>query len=287
MSQEILEDKIRERYEKITRRRRFQLRLLRNWNLIAVLILAIYVGLPMSAPVLMEVGAEAPADVIYDVYQFACHQFAFRSIFLFGDQTFYPREEADVSGLDTFEERAIHSEEFIRLYRERFNATPEQLPVEQISRDLEVWEDEAQWPWAAREFRGDEEIGYKMAICQRDIAIYFAMVVFGIYYGFVKHRLRPVPLWLYVLLGLGPIGIDGFGQLFSYPPFELWNPSETTPYFRILTGALFGMMNIWLAFPYLNNSFEENAESIERELSYRERELDNMLDQVRSTSTQS
>ena len=281
MSQNILENKIRERFEKQTRRKQFQLRLVRNWWLIAVLILGVYVGLPMAAPVLMEIGATGPANGIYDVYSFACHQFAFRSVFLFGDQVFYPREDAGVGGFDTFEARAPQSETFVEIYQNRFQ-NPEAISQQDVEAAVQVWDGDAQWTWAAREFRGDEELGYKMGLCQRDIAIYLTMVVAGLIFGLVKHRLRPVSLWLYVMLGVFPIAIDGFGQLLSYPPFEFWDPSETSPYFRILTGALFGLMNVWLAFPYLHRSFLENAESIEQDIEYYEHEMNELIQRTRS-----
>ena len=57
----------------------------------------IYVGLPFLAPVLMRSGAEAPANAIYKAYSAVCHQLAFRSFFLFGEQPVYPRQAA---GLD-------------------------------------------------------------------------------------------------------------------------------------------------------------------------------------------
>ncbi len=284
MSQNRLEDKLRERYEASIRRKRFQLRLIRNWWLIAVLILGIYVGLPMAAPVMMQAGATGPANSIYSVYSFACHQFAFRSIFVFGEQAFYPRDEAGVDGLETFESRAAESDEFVQIYLDRFDNPPDQVSSEQIEGDLRVWGDDAQWTWASRDFVGDDDMGYKMALCQRDIAIYAAMVVAGLIFGAIRHRLRPIPLWIYVLLGLGPIGIDGFGQLLSYPPFEFWDPSETTPFFRILTGTLFGVMNVWLAFPYLQQSFDENEDALQRELDYREHEFEQELEKVRKAT---
>ena len=55
-----------------------------------------YVGLPLLAPSLMKLGAELPANIIYRMYKPLCHQFAFRSFFLFGEQPFYPLAEAGV-----------------------------------------------------------------------------------------------------------------------------------------------------------------------------------------------
>ena len=71
----------------------------------------------------------------------------------------------------------------------------------------------------------------------------------------IRRRLRPIPLWIYVIAGLGPIGLDGFSQLLSYYPFALWAVRETAPFFRVATGAVFGLMTAWLIFPYLERSF--------------------------------
>jgi hypothetical protein len=49
----------------------------------------LYFSLPFLAPTLMKVGALLPARVIYKVYSPLCHQFGFRSFFLYGEQ-FYP-----------------------------------------------------------------------------------------------------------------------------------------------------------------------------------------------------
>jgi uncharacterized membrane protein len=89
------------------------------------------------------------------------------------------------------------------------------------------------------------------------------MLIGGIGFGFVRRRLRPCPLWLYLLLGIAPIGLDGFSQLLGYPPFNFWEPRETLPVFRVLTGALFGFMNVWLGFPYFEQSMKETAAEIE------------------------
>lgn len=282
MSQDLLRQKLNERYEKSARRTRFQISLNRNWWLIAVLILGIYSGLPIAAPVLMTTGATGPANAIYDVYQFACHQFAFRSVFLFGEQAFYPRASTGVDNIDSFEERAAQSERFRSLYSERLGSDV-QLNQVQVQEALDVWNEDLQL--TAREFKGDDQMGYKIALCQRDIAIYLAMVLGGLAYGFVRHRLRPVPLWLYVFLGLGPIGLDGFSQLLGYPPFEFWDPRETLPAFRLMTGALFGLMNVWLAFPYLNASFEDSAERLEQKLEMQQEELEVLLQRAKNTKT--
>ena len=125
----------------------------------------------------------------------------------------------------------------------------------------------------ARSFTGNAEMGYKTALCERDVAIYGAMFLLGLLFARVRKWLRPAPIWLYLILGLMPLGLDGFSQMFSYPPFEYWPVRETLPFFRVLTGALFGLMNVWLAFPHLENSMNETAETLERKLIMAEQRL--------------
>lgn len=269
MSNAILKEKLTQQHKKLLQRKQFQMRLLENWWVVAVLILGIYVGLPITAPVLMKVGATAPANGIYTTYSFMCHQFAFRSIFLFGDQTVYPRAGTGTK-LTTFEEQATKSPAFQSAYLKQ-RAKENEFNGEFSTAEFSEWSRTLQF--ASRTFVGDEVFGYKMALCQRDIAIYVAMVVAGIGYGLARKRIRPAPLWLYVMLGLGPIGLDGFSQLLGYPPFSLWDPRETQPFFRILTGALFGVMNVWVAFPYINVTMQQSATQIRQALQRIENEI--------------
>ncbi len=255
-----LNRKLKERRNKLIKRNRRVAGYQRHWAEIAVLLLTIYVGLPVLAPTLMKLGAEAPAKVIYTLYSPLCHQFAFRSFFLYGEQTFYPREQAAANFESSFDNQAAQSEEFVSIYSNYFEDSNRNYQFGGAE-ELSVWTPELQR--AARNFKGDERMGYKTALCARDMAIYSAMAGGGVAFLFVRRRLRPVPLVLYAILGLGPIGLDGFSQLLGYPPFEFWPPRETIPEFRVLTGALFGLMNVWLAFPYLEKSMLQSAYDID------------------------
>jgi uncharacterized membrane protein len=235
----------------IIRLNRWVLRLSRSWLIVVLVFLVVYVGLSLVAPVLMKAGYEGAADVIYTIYSPMCHQFAFRSWFLFGDQLVYPREAAG-SSLASFEEYASSDPHF------------EGLDLYQWSSTLQL---------RARSFHGNQRMGYKTALCQRDVAIYTAMLLAGLCFIPLRRRLRPVPIWLYLFLGLVPIGLDGFSQLMSYPPLEFWPVRETLPGYRVLTGALFGIMNVWLAFPYLEMSMRETMEAIEAKLVVAEQRL--------------
>jgi uncharacterized membrane protein len=211
-----------------------------TWVLVA---LGMYALLPFAAPTLMKAGLTAPAQILYTVYSPFCHQMAFRSVFLFGEQAFYPRAAA-YTDYPAFESFVVGLPEFAGVDHERFDA---------------------RLIFAARGFLGNETMGYKTTLCARDGALYSALFGGGLMYrvAVVRRRLRPAPLWLYLLLGVAPIAIDGVSQLLSYPPFSLWPVRETTPEFRIMTGAVFGLMTAWLLFPYLEVSFRDMRKQLE------------------------
>jgi uncharacterized membrane protein len=116
----------------------------------------------------------------------------------------------------------------------------------------------------ARQYTGDATVGYKVALCERDVAIYGAIVLFGLVYGLTKRRLPALSWWVWILIGLGPIGLDGFSQLFSqlnwawlahYLPYR-----ESTPFLRVLTGSLFGFTTAWFAYPNIEESMRETRQ---------------------------
>ena len=103
-----------------------------------------------------------------------------------------------------------------------------------------------------------------MALCERDIAIYGAILLFGILYAVTGRRIRGLHWVAWVLIGLGPIGLDGFSQLFSQMNWP-WLASlvpyrESTPFLRLLTGGLFGFTTAWFAFPFMEESMAETRQ---------------------------
>lgn len=204
-------------------------------NLLHVLnlIFFIYAALPFLAPVLMKNGIEAPAQLIYKVYSPLCHQLAYRSWFLFGEQAFYPRELAAVPGTITYEQ-AIG------------------LAASNI--------------YGGRDFVGNPTIGYKIAICQRDVAIYLSLLGFGLVFWATGKRIRSLPWYLWVIVGLIPIGIDGFSQLPSViAGLPNWLPlRESNPFLRTVTGSLFGIMTGWYLIPFIEDSMRETRRLMNR-----------------------
>lgn len=102
-----------------------------------------------------------------------------------------------------------------------------------------------------RSFVGDGEVGWKVALCQRDVAIYATVLVTGLLYALVRDRLRPLPFKVYLLF-LIPIGVDGLTQLVGWRESNWW--------LRTLTGALFGFASVWFAYPYIEEAMQEVLE---------------------------
>ncbi len=104
-----------------------------------------------------------------------------------------------------------------------------------------------------RTFIGNPLVGYKVALCQRDVAIYGSFLLGGLAYGLVRGRLPRLSLWAYVLF-LIPIGLDGLTQLVGL--------RESTWLLRTVTGALFALGSVWLVYPFLDQAMQEVLASI-------------------------
>jgi uncharacterized membrane protein len=185
-------------------------RLAGHWLLAVNLVVSLYVGLPVLAPVLMNLGLTTPAKAIYFVYRPACHQRPERSYFLGGSQVLYSPDELEAAGVDP------------------------------ISRDI-----------------GNEQVGYKVAFCERDVAIYGSIVVAGMLFGLVRRRLRPLPILVYGLFCL-PMFADGGLQLIG--------AYESNWALRSITGGLFGFGSVWFAYPYMEEAFADMRRTVNAKL---------------------
>lgn len=97
------------------------------------------------------------------------------------------------------------------------------------------------------------ELGYKMPVCSRDIAIYGAMLIAAIIYPFMrKLDDKNVPPTIYLLLALVPIGLDGGLQLLSELGIRVFGAYESTNLIRTVTGAIAGFALPFYIFPLWN-----------------------------------
>lgn len=102
--------------------------------------------------------------------------------------------------------------------------------------------------------------GHHMAFCQRCAAIYGSVLLGGVLFPLVRSWLRPLPWKLYLALNV-PLAIDGLIQLVGL--------RESTPFWRVLTGSLFGLASVWLCYPYLEQGFADIRTEIEEKLHLR------------------
>jgi uncharacterized membrane protein len=151
----------------------------RHWVWLLNVVGAIFVVLPLLAPVLMANGYARLANAIYRPFHLICHQLPNRSFHL---------------------------------------------------------------------------MGYKMAYCERDFAIYSGLLLLGLLYGASRRTIRPAALSEVVALSL-PIAIDGFTQLFGW--------RESTWELRVITGTLFAIAVAWAVYPRLDVGFQEITRTIE------------------------
>jgi len=175
--------------------------LARRWLLGVNLFVVLFLGGAFAAPALAALGASDLAGDVYRVYHATCHQWAFRSFFLFGHQPVLSAAEVGALGGDPFT------------------------------------------------FVGGQNVGWKMAFCERDLAIYTGLLGFGMLYARRGRQLGRASLGLmpYLLLA-APMALDGTTQLFGW--------RESTWELRVTTGLLFGLASAWLLYPRVNDALQ-------------------------------
>ncbi|HEV2108570.1 MAG TPA: DUF2085 domain-containing protein [Thermomicrobiales bacterium] len=97
-------------------------------------------------------------------------------------------------------------------------------------------------------------LGEKTACCHRCLAVYGGLFVLGLLYVVARRRIPPASASLVGLLGV-PIVIDVLTQ----PILQ----RESTPWLRVLTGALFALALAWAILPRLERGFDEMIDRIE------------------------
>ena len=194
----------------------------RGYALLFAFVFIFYIGMAAMPALLMASGHDSAGKLIYRGFHFLCHQYPWRSWYLKGEQPYYPLISSEGSGIKSIEEASG-------------------MTLAEIH---------------PRTFYGNPQMGYKMAVCQRDAAIYGTMALFSLCFFLSRNRIRRVDWKLWLIAGVMPMGVDGIWQMVSQLipglPFR-----ESTPFLRTLTGALFGFFTCWYLLPTLEGSLRE------------------------------
>jgi uncharacterized membrane protein len=96
----------------------------------------------------------------------------------------------------------------------------------------------------AHAFLGTAATGFKMAYCERNFAIYTAVLLAGLVFVACRGWARPLR-WAGLAICLAPLALDGGLQLAGV--------HESTWALRSLTGALAGWAGVWAVYPRLES----------------------------------
>lgn len=106
---------------------------------------------------------------------------------------------------------------------------------------------------------GNEQVGWKVAFCERDVAIYGSLFFAGLVYALIRGSLGKWKMkFRYYLVFLIPMGIDGVLQLFGV--------YESNWIARSVTGAIFGIGSVLFAYPYLEEGFADVRKTVNDKL---------------------
>lgn len=219
--------------------KRFVLGFARHWLFFISVLIAIWVGLPWLAPVMMHWGWTSVAKAIYLLYSFQCHQLPARSFFLFGKEVMYSLTEIQTAWQQTTDPLILR----------QFIGNPEMgWKV--------AWSDRMVWMYTSILLGGllYGLIRKRMEpISLGTFALWLLPMVIdggthalsdlaGIGQGF-----RDTNLWLQILTkNAFPIT---FYQGDALGSFNSW--------MRLITGVLFGIALVAFVFPYLDNAFAD------------------------------
>jgi uncharacterized membrane protein len=182
----------------------------RKIPILVLMFMWVYVLGAFVSPVAYSLGNEEVGRGASIFYEQFCHQRVERSAFLFGQDPslFYSIDEL-----------------------KEFEAIPQVNPYVENQEYPEYF---------GHGLDGNEEIGWKVSFCIRDIALYLALAVTSTVLYFLKKKVN-IPVWVYIIL-FAPMVVDGVFQSivttleWEAIPIEYVNNIPK----RIITGVMFG-----------------------------------------------
>jgi len=103
-----------------------------------------------------------------------------------------------------------------------------------------------------RFWKGSPAIGWKTALCQRNLAIYGSLFLYALVFGLTGRRWSPLALWIGALLCV-PMATDGLTQAFGL--------RESNWLWRTLSGSLFSLGVTWALLPRMQAASRDVLQS--------------------------
>ena len=220
----------------------------RHWLLVITLLLGVWIGLPLLAPVLMQLGWSGAASLIYAVYAPQCHQLPQRSYFLFGQQPTYSLAEIQAAWKNTNDPMLLR--QFVGNARMGWKVA---WSDRMVSMYTSLFFFGLAWSALGRRVRRLPWWGLLLLLAPMalDRTTHLLSDLAGIGQGF-----RDRNAWLATLAGQAlPASFYAGDALGS---FNSW--------MRIISGVLFGLGVVWFGFPYLAEGFDDIRAQLEPRL---------------------
>lgn len=227
---------------------RLILGLSRRWLLVFNLIIGIYAGLPVLAPVLMSAGYDSAGQAIYSLYGTQCHQLPQRSFFLFGPKPMVSLAEIQAGWYDT--NNPVLLRQFIG---------------------------SAEWGW---------KVAWSDRMVFMYTSLLVTGLLYGLVRRYLRPLpLRALVLFLLPMALDGGThlvsDLVGIGQ--GFRDSNAWLAALTgnslpswfyagdalgsfNSWLRLITGLLFGVGVVWFAYPHLETTMRETRVTLETKL---------------------
>jgi uncharacterized membrane protein len=185
----------------------------------------------------MHIGWQSPANAIYFIYSFLCHQLPERSYFLFGSKVMVPLPEIQAAWQNTLDPMILR----------KFTGNPQlgwkvAWSDRMVSLYTSIWLFGLLWWSWRRRIKSLPWWGLMLLMLPMvvDGTSHLVSDFAGIGQGF-----RDTNAWLAIL------SQNRFSLTFytgdAWGSFNSW--------LRLLTGVLFGLGVVWFGFPYINQAF--------------------------------
>jgi uncharacterized membrane protein len=204
-----------------------------------------FVLLPFLAPALMQIGWQNPANAIYFVYSFLCHQLPERSYFLFGPKLMVSLPEIQAAWQNTLNPLVLR--EFIGNPQMGWKVA---WSDRMVSLYASIWV--FGLLWYPLRHRIKPLIWWGLVLLVLPLAIDGTTHLISDLAGFGQ-GFRDSNAWL-VLMTQNRFPVSFYAGD-AWGSFNAW--------LRLLTGVIFGLGVVWFGFPYIDQAFSDLSQARE------------------------